>query len=35
MYQTEKGEGLLAEDAPDNIESDKVKIGDFTLAIEL
>lgn len=35
LYVTAKGSGLLPEDAPDDIEADRVKIGDFTVALEL
>jgi len=35
MYVTAKGGGLLGEDAIDDKEQDKVKIGDFTVAFEL
>ena len=35
MYMTEKGSGLLDDDFPDFKEADRVKIGDFTVALEL
>jgi serine/threonine protein kinase len=35
MYVTAKGGGLLGDDAIDDKELDKVKIGDFTVAFEL
>lgn len=35
MYLTEKGSGLLPPDAPDDKETDLVKLGDFTVALEL
>ena len=35
MYFTEKGEGLLGDDAIDDPTKDRVKIGDFTVAIEV
>jgi len=35
LYMTEKGTGLLSPEDPDDKETDLVKIGDFTVALEL
>jgi len=35
LYFTEKGEGLLPSDAIDDPSKDRVKIGDFTVALEV
>ena len=35
MYYTEKGSGLLPEEEKDDPSTDRVKIGDFTLAMEV
>ena len=35
LYMTEKGTGLLSPEEPDDKETDLVKIGDFTVALEL
>lgn len=35
MYVTAKGSGLLPDECPDDKEADKIKIGDFTVALEL
>lgn len=35
LYVTAKGSGLLGEDAVDDKEADRVKITDFTVALEL